>query len=124
MKRQEERKYEKDLAGDGGGLGRGGLKTLEVMRAMRTYSVIATRAFVMGAVIYDYHGELVTAEEGRKILKVQQMKWDTFTFHIWQPAVVHQRTDTSMSMPPNHGDNGAKMNHSKNNLNVNPNTAK
>ncbi|KAK2814622.1 hypothetical protein Q5P01_000028, partial [Channa striata] len=31
--------------------------------------VIATRAFVKGAVISDYHGELVTAEEGRKILE-------------------------------------------------------
>ncbi|KAK2814416.1 hypothetical protein Q5P01_000510 [Channa striata] len=84
-------------------------------------SVIATRAFVKGAVISDYHGELVTAEEGRKILEssTDEMGYLYFFTSGSQQLCINAQTHPCRCHPTMET-MGRKMNHSKNNLNVKP----
>ncbi|KAK2813250.1 hypothetical protein Q5P01_000879 [Channa striata] len=83
--------------------------------------VIATRAFVKGAVISDYHGELVTAEEGRKILEssTDEMGYLYFFTSGSQQLCINAQTHPCRCHPTMET-MGRKMNHSKNNLNVKP----
>ncbi|KAK2814202.1 hypothetical protein Q5P01_000706 [Channa striata] len=87
----------------------------------RGQGVIATRAFVKGAVICDYHGELVTAEEGRKILEssTDEMGYLFFFTSGSQQLCINTQTHPCRCHPTMET-MGRKMNHSKNNLNVKP----
>ncbi|KAK2814570.1 hypothetical protein Q5P01_000189 [Channa striata] len=87
----------------------------------RGQGVIATRAFVKGAVICDYHGELVTAEEGRKILEssTDEMGYLYFFTSGSQQLCINAQTHPCRCHPTMET-MGRKMNHSKNNLNVKP----
>ncbi|KAK2813502.1 hypothetical protein Q5P01_000786 [Channa striata] len=80
-----------------------------------------TRAFVKGAVICDYHGELVTAEEGRKILEssTDEMGYLFFFTSGSQQLCINTQTHPCQCHPTMET-MGRKMNHSKNNLNVKP----
>ncbi|KAK2814259.1 hypothetical protein Q5P01_000661 [Channa striata] len=87
----------------------------------RGQGVNATRAFVKGAVICDYHGELVTAEEGRKILEssTDEMGYLYFFTSGSQQLCINAQTHPCRCHPTMET-MGRKMNHSKNNLNVKP----
>ncbi|KAK2814283.1 hypothetical protein Q5P01_000646 [Channa striata] len=84
-------------------------------------SLAGYRAFVKGAVICDYHGELVTAEEGRKILEssTDEMGYLYFFTSGSQQLCINAQTHPCRCHPTMET-MGRKMNHSKNNLNVKP----
>lgn len=87
-----------------------------------TIGVVATKTFTRGSIVCDYHGEVVTAMEGEKILKSTQdnNNYYLFFFSSGEKKLCIDAQTFPCKCHPDIETIGRKLNHSRKNPNVKP----